>query len=413
MRKLIPIFFILILIGFRKITNAQSAQNIPYFLKPYKSLYIKNPRAATMKWFRDSRFGLFIHWGPSSVYKSGDWVLFDKKIPMQQYIDQAMKFKGDKWNADSICNLAVKAGMKYICYVVKHHDGFAQYASKAGPFNSMNAAAHRDFLKEIAISCKNHNLGLFVYYSIGIDWTYPFYLTREYYNAARPDYDSIDFPSDIIRFKDKKDFVHYWNYVKTQIYEICTNYGPLAGLWFDPIGGAYANPDLFDMQSVYDEIHHLQPQALISYKTGFNGNEDYITCEHEVKSITDLMLKVQGKETAQIAEAAWQKNKTKLAELCTTMQSINWGYYESPEQHHKTPKEIMTLLKNAAANNANLLINIGPYPDGSIVPEDKTTLNEVGKILRTQGFPKPDTLNYMRLRERKTKITKRDIETQK
>lgn len=389
---------------------SQQKEEIPYFLTSYKSLYKKNPRAAALKWFEDARFGLFVHWGPSAAYKSGDWVLYDKKIPLQQYMDAAMKFTGEKWSADSIADLAVSAHMKYITYVVKHHDGFAQFDSKAGPFNSMNAAAHRDFLKEIAAACKKRGLGLFVYYSIGIDWTHPFYLTTEYYSAARPHYDSL--PPQV-RFKGKEDFVHYWNYVKTQIYEICSNYGPLAGVWFDPIGGAYTNPEMFDVQSVYDIIRRLQPQALISYKTGFNGNEDYISCEHEIKSITNLMRNVQGEQTAQAAEAAWQKNRTKIAELNTTMQKINWGYYESPKQQHKTAAQVMALLKTAAANNGNLLINIGPYPDGSIVPEDKAALIEVGKMLREHGFPKQDKVNFMKLRNDTKKITERDLETQK
>ncbi len=393
--------------------DAQQKQAVPYFLQSYKNLYAKNPRAATMKWFEDARYGLFVHWGPSAEYKSGDWVLYDKKLPMKEYMEKAMQFKGEKWNADSITDLAVAAQMKYVCYVVKHHDGYAQFASKAGPFNSMNGAAKRDFLKEMAVACKKRNLGLFVYYSIGIDWTHPFYLTTEYYSAARPHYSKENYPSDLIRFKGKEDFTHYWNYVKTHIYEICTNYGAIAGLWFDPIGGAYTNPDMFDMQGIYDMIHSLQPHALVSYKTGFNGNEDYLTCEHEVKSITELMRRVQGEKTAQAAEAAWQKNKHKIAELCATMQSMNWGYYESPNQKHKTPDQVMALLENTAANNANLLLNIGPYPDGSVVPEDRQTLMEVGKILRKQGLPKPDKVGYMKLRETKTKITERDLETQK
>ncbi|NCI46577.1 alpha-L-fucosidase [Sediminibacterium soli] len=393
--------------------GAQQKQEIPYFLKHYKSLYVKDRRAATLKWFENARFGLFVHWGPSAAYKAGDWVLYDRKMPLQQYMDEAMKFTGAKWNADSICDLAVNARMKYVTYVVKHHDGFAQFASKAGPFNSMNATAHRDFLKEMATSCKRHGLGLFVYYSIGIDWTHPFYLTEKYYSAARPNYDSAHFPKDLIRFKGKEDFVHYWNYVKTQIYELCTNYGPLAGFWFDPIGGAYTNADVFDMTTIYSMIRKLQPQALVSYKTGYNGEEDYITCEHEVKSITDLMRNVQGEKTAVAAEAAWQKNKAKPAELCTTMQSINWGYCEGPKQKHKTPEQVMALLQTAAANNANLLLNIGPYPDGGIVPQDKETLVAVGEILGRQGFPKPDKTNFMKLRETKTKITARDLETQK
>ncbi|MDF2193487.1 alpha-L-fucosidase [Paraflavitalea sp. CAU 1676] len=405
MKRIITTVSLALLVG---VSVSAQQPEVPYFLQAYKKQYKKDPRAATMQWFVDARYGLFVHWGASSMYQSGDWVLYNKKLPLQPYIDSALKFKGEKWNADSITDLAVKAEMKYVTYVVKHHDGFAQFDSKAGPFNSMQAAAKRDFLKEMAVACKKRGLGLFVYYSIGIDWTHPFYLTRKDYNAARPDYATM--PAEI-RSRGKEDFVHYWNYVKTHIYEICTNYGPLAGLWFDPVGGAYTNSDVFDLPAIYAMIRRLQPHALISYKTGFNGDEDYISCEHDVKSITDLMRKVQGEKTAQAAEAAWQKNRNKLAELNTTMQDIDWGYHARAK--HKTVEQVMALLQEAADNNANLLLNIGPYPDGSIVPADRETLLEVGRIIRRQGLPKQDKVNYMKLRGDTKPITARDLETQK
>lgn len=216
-------------------SGAIAQQEVPNYLQSYKQLYRKDPHAAALKWFDDARFGLFIHWGPSTFYKKGEWNMFYSKIPIAEYKEQAMKFTGEKFNADSIVALAKTAQMKYITYVVQHHDGFAMYDSKANPFNSMNANAHRDYLKELVVACKRSGLGLFIYYSLGINWTHPFYLSKKYYNEARPAYQT---EQPEIRFKDKSDFVYYWNTVKAQIFELSTQYGDIAGFWFDPIGGA-------------------------------------------------------------------------------------------------------------------------------------------------------------------------------
>ncbi|WP_316834726.1 alpha-L-fucosidase [Pedobacter nutrimenti] len=394
---------LLIIISYAIVT---AQEPLPPYLRSYKELYRKDPHQAALKWFDDARFGLFIHWGASTFYKKGEWNMFYNKIPIALYKEQAMKFTGEKFSADSMVNLAKAAHMKYITYVVQHHDGFAMYNSKATDFTSMKAAAHRDYLKELSIACNREGLGLFIYYSLGINWTHPFYLTKKYYNEARPAYST---PQSEIRFQDKSDFVYYWNSVKAQIYELCTNYGSVAGFWFDPIGGAYTNPDLFEVEDIYKMIRRLQPQSLISYKTGFNGNEDFISCEHEVKSLNSLMKSVQGNKTAEMASLAWEKNKAKKAELTTTMQNSLWGYYDKAT--HKSADEVMQLLQKAADNNANLLLNIGPYPDGSIVPADKNALIEVGKQLKLKGFPTLNKKDYMKLREEKKTITERDLET--
>ncbi|WP_120259299.1 alpha-L-fucosidase [Sphingobacterium detergens] len=392
-----------------QLVSAQKNSSVPTYLAHYKELYQKNPQLAAQKWFNDARYGLFVHWGASTYYEKGEWNMFYAPIPIHEYKEQAMKFKGEKFNADSLVHLAKDAQMRYITFVVQHHDGFALYDSKAWPFNSMKAASHRDFLKELVLACQKEGIGLFIYYSLGINWTHPFYLTKAYYNEARPAYKN---EQPEIRFKDKSDFLYYWNTVKAQITELCTQYGTIAGFWFDPIGGAYTNPDLFDIQAIYDQIHSLQPQALISFKTGFNGNEDFISCEHEIKSLTSLMRKVQGEKTAMLADKAWQSNRSKKAEMCTTMQNMGWGYESRAK--HKTAQEVWAILENTAANNANLLLNIGPYPDGSIVPIDRQVLTEIGKRIKKEGFPKLNTSTYMDYRDGGSKqITDRDLETAK
>lgn len=407
--KKIVFFSLFILTADINLAAAQiKSGEVPSFLLSYKTLYRKDPHAATLKWFEDSRYGMFIHWGPSAAYQKGEWVMYNQKLPIRPYMEKALTFTGEKFNADEIVQLAVKAQMKYITFVVRHHDGFSLYDTKAGTFSSIHAKSKRDYLKELANACRKEKVGLFIYYSIGIDWTHPFYLTREFYSAARPNYPKVD---TAIRFRGREDFVHYWNYVKTQIYELATEYGDVAGFWFDTIGGCYENPDLFDMQNIYDMIRRLQPQALITFKTGFNGNEDFLSCEHEIKPLTSLMKTVQGNGASSAAAMAWEKNKSKPAELCTTMQNGGWGYSESAS--HKSAKEVLALLDVTASNNANLLMNIGPLPDGSLHPDDVKALVEAGDNIRRKGLPKPDKINFMKLREVKKANGGRDFETAK
>lgn len=389
--------------------KGQSTTKVPSYLSNYASVYSQDPKKAASKWYQDARYGLFIHWGASTQYEKGDWVMFYNKIPMEDYQNKVMDFVGDKFNAQEIVNMVKDAGMKYITFVVKHHDGFALFDTKANKFSSIHARSNRDYLKELAEACEREAIGLFVYYSIGIDWNYPFYLTKEYYKEARPAY---DVQPEQIRFKSKEDFQYYWNFVKVQIYELATQYGSLAGFWFDPIGGAYTNPDLFDIQSIYDMISRLQPQALVSYKTGFNGNEDFISCEHEIKSLAPLLRKVQSEVTADMAETAWNQNKFKPAEMCTTMQKSSWEHRKGGE--HISADQVWTYLSYVADRNANLLLNIGPRADGSIVPIDKQVLLEVGERIKNNGLPKMNTETYKQLRDKEqTEITKRDLETQK
>lgn len=391
------------------ILSAQPDDKMPTYLKGYEQLYKQDPKKAALKWYEDARYGLFIHWGASTQYEKGDWVMFRNKIPMEDYQKKAMEFIGDKFNANDIVSLVKDAGMKYITFVVKHHDGFSLFDTKANKFSSMHAKSGRDYLKELSQACDSASIGLFVYYSIGIDWNYPFYLTRDYYKEARPDYAS---KPEQIRFEGKEDFQYYWNFVKVQIYELSTQYGSLAGFWFDPIGGAYTNPDLFDIQAIYDMIHRLQPQALISYKTGFNGNEDYISCEHEIKSLAPLLRQIQGEATAAIAEKAWNLNKFKPAEMTSTMQKASWDHLKSGE--HISADQVWTYLEYAAERNANLLLNIGPNANGSVISIDREVLLEIGKRIKKNGFPSVNKKTYKLLRDQKqTTITKRDLETEK
>lgn len=399
---------ILILSAFCQHSQAQEQtwREMPYFLKGYEKEYEKSPSEAAKDWFKDARFGLFIHWGPASLYKKGEWVMYNDRIPLDEYEATARKFTGENFNAKDYVDLAKKANMKYITFVAKHHDGYALWDSKAGDYDSMDGTPKRDFVKELAEECRKAGIGLFIYYSYGLDWHHPFFMSREWYNPARPAYEEM--PA-AYKFREKEDFKHYINFAKTQIMELCTQYGPIAGLWFDTVGGIYQHPDMFNIQEIYDMIHAIQPHALVTYKTGANGNEDFITGEGSMGSLAPLFKNAGLPQSVQdAADRSWESNKGKLAELNIPIQRLCWGYMESPKQHQKTPDEVWELLEKCADFNGNLLLNIAPYPDGRIQEENIETLTEVGKRIRKKGFPKLNTKTYMEVRTGSVQKVRKD-----
>lgn len=390
------IFLSAIVIGVSAQENAW--REIPYFLKGYEREYAKSPREASLAWFKDARFGLFVHWGPASLYGKGEWVMYYDKIPVEEYEQAARKFRGEKFCAQDYVNLALSANMKYITFVVKHHDGFALWGSKATDYNSLDYPAGRDFLKELSEACRKSGLGLFIYYSIGIDWHHPYFLPSSVYDPARPHYAE---EPEVYKYRSPEDFRHYLNFAKTQIMELCTQYGPIAGFWFDTSGGVYQHPELFRIQDVYDMIHAIQPHALVVFKTGVNGNEDFITGEREMGSLAPIFKSAGLPQAVQdAADRAWESNRGKPAELNIPIQTLGWSYHTDPRQRQKTKDEVMELLEHCAQMNANLLLNIGPRPDGTILEENIRTLEEVGKHLRTYGFPPLNTESYMEYREK-------------
>ena len=150
----------------------QTWREMPYFLKGYEKEYKRSPKEAALAWFKDARFGLFIHWGPGSLYKKGEWVMYNDKIPLTEYEATARKFTGDKFNAKDYIDLAKSSHMKYITFVTKHHDGYALWDSKAGDWDSMDGTPHRDFVRELAVECRKAGIGLFLASSLFHDTGY-------------------------------------------------------------------------------------------------------------------------------------------------------------------------------------------------------------------------------------------------
>jgi len=368
--------------GLLRNNSAMAAENPPSYLSDYSVSYASDPRQAAREWFNDAKFGLFMHYGLYSIIGRHEWVQLRENIPLREYMKLKDHFTAKDFNANFITDLALDAGMKYITITAKHHEGFSLFATSENDYNTMSSPAKRDIIAELADSCNKKGLGLFLYYSYAADWKHPhFYPPDAGWVNARPK-NWKEEPS--YRWRRDEDFAIYVEFVHAQLRELLTSYGPIAGIWFDPIMGYYARPDLFPMADTYALIRSLQPQTLISFKQGATGTEDFAAPERSGHSLADRVKQAfpDNPESFEVARIAWESNKSKHNELCDTLQPRGWGYIKSDNGRHKTPSHVIDMLAHAEAQNCNLLLNTGPLPQGGIHPEDVRTLKEVGRRLK-------------------------------
>jgi len=356
-------------IAFVRNAFGETTAKVPSYLKGYENTYATDPRKAAVECFRDAKFGLFLHYGLYSLLegfwqgqhsKPAEWVQFRGKIRVEEYEKLAARFTAERFDADFITDMALDAGMKYINLTTRHHDSFCLFDSKYTDFKSTNSAAKRDLVAELAEQCQQKGLGFYLYYSHGRDWRHPHAPNNsDWGGAARPQYSP---PEGTYKIGQDHDLQIYVEFMKNQITELLTNYGPIGAIWLDGIGTPRSREDkihLFKTQELYDHIHSLQPQVLVSYKQGLLGTEDFKAPERHFKGTSDVPL-----------------------EICDTLQPYSWGYDRRDDKGHKSADQVMEMLMRAKSLPANLLLNTGPRPDGSIHPDDVKTLKEVGKRLR-------------------------------
>lgn len=358
-----------------------SSSSVPNYLSAYRQIYQKDPHQAALSWFKNAQFGLFIHYGLYSLLGRHEWVMYREAIPLEDYEKLQNAFTAEKFDADYITDLALNAGMSYVNITSRHHDSFCLFESSVSDYTSVRSPAKRDLVAELADQCKQKGLGLFLYYSYALDWRHPYFYPRSFIPIARPDYSR---PEPRYKWEKDADFAYYINFVHTQVTELLTNYGYIAGIWFDPIMGYYARPDLFPIEDTYAMIRDLQPQTLIAFKQGANGGEDFASPERQGHSLAERVREQIGAEQACIAQHAWKHNKNKHNEICDTLQPGAWGYTRDDDGKHRTTEEVLGMLEYAKKIKCNLLLNTGPLPDGSIHPEDDYTLREIGQVLRNR-----------------------------
>jgi alpha-L-fucosidase len=338
--------------------------SVPSYLAGYEEIYQHNPRQAAIQWFREAKFGLFIHYGLYSLLERNEWVQCIEKIPVAEYAKLKDRFTAEKFDADFITDLALEAQMKYINITTRHHDSFCLFDTKETDFNSVNSPAGRDLVGELAEACREKGLGFFLYYSHGRDWKHPHAPNNDQWRGrARPDYDP---PEPSYAYGKEHDLQKYLDFMTAQIKELLSNYGPVAGIWLDGIAvPRMGDKSKFKCQELYDMIHAAQPQTLVSYKQGLLGTEDFFAPERSRKKVK-------------------MDTQNKPIEICETLQPKRWGYVKADDGKHKTAEQVMQMLAVAVEKDANLLLNTGPLPDGSICPEDIEILREVGGRLRAE-----------------------------
>jgi len=296
----------------------------------------KSFKDSRLAWFEQARFGMFIHWGLYSLIGHGEWAMNRERIPLREYVRLADRFFARHYDPKAWAQLAVDAGMKYMVLTTKHHEGFCLWDSKACPFNAVNSAARRDLIAEYVIAAREAGLKVGFYYSLG-DW----------YN-----------PDWAAGWKgDTEARARFMDYTFTLVHELMTQYGRIDILWYDlPQCYSAAEWHAVDLNAM---VRQLQPQIIINNRA--MTTEDFGTPEQHV------------------AAAA----PGRMWESCMTLNQ-HWGY--CPTDHdYKSARDVALTLAGVASGAGNLLLNVGPDPDGRIPEDSEAILRRVGQWLRLHG----------------------------
>ena len=323
---------------------------------------------AARKEFQDNKFGMFIHWGASSVLGAGEWVMNNRNITVVDYKKLITIFNPQQFDAAKWVSTAKNAGMKYMVFITRHHDGFSNWDTKFSDWKITNTPYGKDALKQLADECKKQGMKLGLYYST-LDWSredYPWTTGRTGQKAGR---------------SSKTDYASYLQFMKNQLTELLTNYGDIMSIWFDghwdqtnPEGHADRSSRIdWKYDEIYGLIHKLQPNCLIGNNHHLSPipGEDFQMFERDLPGENNSGLSFQTAST------------DVPLETCETMNG-SWGF-NITDDAHKSVKTLTHLLVKAAGYNANLLLNVGPMPDGTIQQEFVDTLKKIGEWIEKNG----------------------------
>ena len=310
-------------------------------------------REKRLQWWREARFGMFIHWGlyavPAGEWKGkpiaglGEWIMNRAKIPVAEYEPLARQFNPVKFNADEWVAVAKSAGAKYIVITSKHHDGFAMYGSKVSKYNIVDATPfHRDPLKELAAACQKAGIRLCFYYSQTQDWHEP-----------DGNGNTWDWPDE-----SKKNFTRYLeDKVKPQVRELLTNYGPIGLIWFDT-PRVITKEQSLELAAL---VHKLQPDCIVSGRIGHDAG-DY-------DSAGDNQISVG------LVKRDWETPVT---------MNDTWGF-KKDDSNWKSPAVLIRQLCQIASRGGNYLLNVGPTAEGLIPQPSVERMAQIGQWLRVNS----------------------------
>ena len=313
--------------------------------------------------FADMRFGIFIHWGLYSMFAQGEWYMQNAGIPFAEYSKAASAFYPANFDAAQWVAAIKASGAGYVTFTSRHHEGFSMWHTSQSTYNIVDATPFkRDILRELADECHRQGLRLHLYYS-QLDWA------REDYPMGRTGRRCGKDPA-------RADWPAYYQFMNAQLTELLTNYGEIGAIWFDGWWDHDSDTSPFDWQlpEQYALIHRLQPACLVGNNHHFapNPGEDIQIFERDLP----------GENSAGFVDQAAQVSRLPL-ETCQTMNGM-WGY-KVIDQNYKSTKEIINYLVNTAGNGANLLLNIGPQPNGELPATALDRLREIGEWFNVYG----------------------------
>ena len=299
---------------------------------------IASTRDRRMAWWREARFGMFVHYGLYAQVGRNEWLQACENIPPQEYEALAETFAPKEGCCREWAALAKKAGAKYMVLTTRHHEGFSLWDSKVNPFNSVNYGPHRDIVREFVDACREFGLRIGFYSSL-MDWHHP--------DGAACAYD----------LEARKRFLKY---IRDLNEELLTKYGKIDILWYD-VARPMQHAEGWDSLERNQHLRSLQPDILINDRSLIE--EDFGTPEEHLTP----------------HERDW--------EACMTFNGISWGYLDSAQAspYSYTPQRILSMLQTCSERGGNLLLNIGPMPDGSVPPETVEPLTKVGQWLAVNG----------------------------
>lgn len=310
--------------------------------------------------FQDNKFGIFIHFGLYSMLADGEWVMTNKNLDHREYAKLAGAFYPIRFNAAEWVSAIKGAGAKYICFTTRHHDGFSMFDSQYTEYTLPKATPFaRDLVKELADECHRQGIGLHFYYSL-LDW-------------SRQDYYPLGRTGNGTGRTTHGDWKTYDRFMKNQLTELLTQYGKVGAIWFDGEWDQDQDPDFdWGLPSIYRHIHQLQPDCLI-------GNNHH----HTPAAGEDIQIFERDLPGENKAGLSGQAVSALPLETCETMNGM-WGY-KITDQDYKSTRTLIHYLVKAAGMNANLLLNIGPQPDGALPAASLERLKEMGEWLGVYG----------------------------
>ena len=320
---------------------------------------------ARVQWFREARFGMFIHWGLYSIPARGEWVRSDEQMPESEYMPYFDEFNPRDYNPRAWARAAKEAGMQYVVLTAKHHDGFCLFDSQYTDFKSTNTKLGRDIVRDFVEAVRAEGLRVGLYFTL-IDWhhpDYPHYGDRYHPMRNHPECSN-----------ENRDFNRYLEYMFNQAREICSNYGKLDLLWFD-FSYDHMRGETWKATEFIEMVRSLQPNVIIDNRLevsgeGFGSLHDCRPTPYHGDFVTpEKFIPPQGILDVEGNPMLW--------EVCATMNN-NWGFNGTDPFYKPAPMLIKKLVE-CVSKGGNMILNVGPDAQGNIPPQSQAILRDIGR----------------------------------